>query len=50
MIGTCPSCGAKTGGFLRQCASCKQSHTLTLNIDAQKKNPIRPIQEPEDDE
>ena len=50
MINSCPRCGQKNKGFMKLCGACKQQVALMGNLDAQKKNPIRPIEEPEDDE
>lgn len=47
-MATCPSCGNKTKGFFKQCDSCNQASTISLNLKS--KTPHRPIDEPEDDE
>lgn len=49
-MASCPACGNKTKGFFKLCDACNRERTLSFNIDAQKKNPIKPIKEPEDDE
>ena len=47
-MATCPTCGGKSKGFFKQCEVCNMEHTHSGNL--RTKDPIRPIQVPEDED